>query len=188
MPSPKNPSNPTPRRASSSGASPSGTSPNASSNASQSAPARSTSRGAARSDDSRTLDLSGAPKKAARTTKRAKAAPILDVGAKRRALKKKRGRQSNAVAWLGAAAVTVAIAGTAAGIWTELEGAKARVSQKRATLTDLSAQFESGKRRLSALASASGRERVLVENGFIKPGERLLLFPQSPEKMPDRKK
>lgn len=124
------------------------------------------------------MDLSGKPKKSVKSAPKS-SKPVLDAGAKRRALKKKRGRQSNLVAWLVAAAVTVTIVGTAAGIRAELQGAKSRVAQKRATLADLNAQLESGKRRLSALASASGRERVLVENGFIKPGERLLLFPKT---------
>lgn len=160
MPSPPNPS---PRRHSKAATSPG-------------APARSTSRGDAPFDAARTADLTSGHKKSGKS-KTPK--PPLDAGAKRRALKKKRGRQSNLVAWSVAGAITVAIAGTAAGIWTEYGGAKGRVSQKRAVLGDLSAQLQTGKRRLSALASASGKERVLVENGFIKPGERLLLFPRT---------
>ncbi len=147
------------------------------------APARSnsSSRGDASAFPERTVDLSASHKKSTRKVNKApKAAPpIVDAGVKRRALKKKRRRQSNLVAWSVAAAITVTLAGTAAGIWTEYQGAHERVAQKRATLSDLNAQLEAGKRRLSALASASGRERVLVENGFIKPGERLLLFPKT---------
>lgn len=130
-----------------------------------------TSRPASGARASRAADSSGAPQNSA-----PKAG---DVGAKRRALKKKRSRQGNLVAWTIAGAITVAIAGAGVGIWSEFEGVKGRVAQKRATLADLSAQLESGKRRLRALASASGKERVLVENGFIKSGERLLLFPKS---------
>ena len=163
-------SNPSPRRHSKNAASPG-------------APTRPPSRGAAPQNSAPTVDLSAAPRKSVKAASKS-SKPVLDAGAKRRALKKRRGRQSNLVAWIVAAAVTVTIAGAAAGIRTELKGAKSRVAQKSATLADLGAQLESGKRRLSALASASGRERVLVENGFIKPGERLLLFPktQSPKK------
>ncbi len=128
--------------------------------------ARSTPRAA------RTVDLSGAPK----------TAKPVDPGTKRRALKKKRARQGNLVAWTIAGAITVAIAGTSAGIWSEYQGVRGRVAQKHATLADLTAQFESSKRRLRALSAASGKERVLVENGFIKPGERLLLFPKDAAK------
>jgi outer membrane protein TolC len=78
------------------------------------------------------------------------------------------------------------IGGAAAGVWSELQGAEGRVAQKRATLIDLRAQYEIGKKRLRALASASGKERVLVENGFIKPGERLLLFPKATPKKPGK--
>ncbi|WP_123580325.1 hypothetical protein [Abditibacterium utsteinense] len=169
MPSNSSSSNPAPRRSSKSGGS-------------SGASARPTSRGDAPSHPARTMDLSATHKKSTKSAPKASLQtpkPPLDAGAKRRALKKKRGRQNNLVAWLVAAAITVTIAGTAAGIWTELQSAKGRVAQKRATFADLQAQFESGKRRLSALASASGKERVLVENGFIKPGERLLLFPKT---------
>jgi hypothetical protein len=89
-----------------------------------------------------------------------------------------RARQNNLLAWTVALAVTVVIGGAAAGVWSELQTVRGRVAQKRSTLADLNAQLESSKRRLSALTSASGKERVLVENGFIKPGERLLLFPK----------
>ncbi len=123
-----------------------------------------------RNSKPKTVDLGGAPNAAA--------PKIVDAGSKRRALKKKKARQSNWLAWTAAGAVTVIVAGTAAGIWTELQTTQGRVAQKRATLADLNTQLESGKRRLQALASAGGKERVLVENGFIKPGERLLLFPK----------
>ena len=115
-------------------------------------------------------------------SKAASAPKSTDVGTKRRALKKKRARQTNWAAWTVAGAITVAIVGASAGIWAELQAAQGRVNQKRATLADLSAQLESGRNRLQSLASASGKERVLVENGFIKPGERLLLFPKTLKK------
>jgi hypothetical protein len=123
--------------------------------------------------DERTVDLS-APRRAAGPKKPA----ATDPGAKRRALKKKRGRQRDLVAWLIAGAVSVMIAGTAAGIWSEFKDAQGRVVEKRSTLAALNKELETGKKRLNALASASGKERVLVENGFIRPGERLLLFPK----------
>ena len=128
--------------------------------------------------DERTVDLS-APRRASAAPKK----PIAtDPGAKRRALKKKRGRQRDFAAWLIAGAVSVMIAGAAAGVWSEFQGAQGRVGEKRATLAVLTRELEIGKKRLRALASASGKERVLVENGFIKPGERLLLFPKETAK------
>lgn len=90
------------------------------------------------------------------------------------------------VGWVVAAAATVMIGGMAAGVWSELRSAESRVAQKRATLADLKTQFEIGKKRLSALSSASGKERVLVENGFVKPGQRLLLFPKPTPKAPNQ--
>ena len=108
-----------------------------------------------------------------------RAPKAVDVGTKRRALKKRRARQSNWLAWTVAAAITVVIAGAGVGLWTELGEVRERVTQKRATLADLNAQLEKGRNRLRALSSSSGKERVLVENGFIRPGERLLLFPKT---------
>jgi hypothetical protein len=108
-----------------------------------------------------------------------------DPGLTRRAQKKKRARQNSLLAWTVAAAITIVIGGTAAGILSEYQRVQGRVSLKRATLADLKMELESGRKRLGALASAGGKERVLVENGYIKPGERLLLFPKgAPKKDP----
>ena len=159
-----------------------------SANSARPAPARSTSsRSSAPKPRSisnfeeRTLDLTE-PRRAAPKTPKSAPKPATDPGSKRRALKKKRTQQGNFLAWTVAAAVSVVIAGAAAGVWSEFQSAQGRVAQKRATLADLRAQLEIGKKRLGALASASGKERVLVENGFIKPGERLLLFPKNSSK------
>ncbi|RYG69568.1 hypothetical protein EON80_09575 [bacterium] len=144
-------------------------------------------QGAGRQSD-RTYDLTeprqpagGRPAGARSEGARAKkpgSGPPTDAGVRRRELKKKRGRQSTMLGWTVAAVATVMIGGMAAGVLSELHSAEGRVSQKRATLADLKTQFEIGKKRLGALSSASGKERVLVENGFVKPGERLLLFPK----------
>lgn len=135
-------------------------------------------RASARPDESHTVDLT-APRRASSKPAPKSAPKPADPGAKRRAQKKVRARQNNLLAWTVALAVTVVIGGAAAGVYSELQTVKGRVAQKKSTLADLTAQLESGKRRLSTLSSASGKERVLVENGFIKPGERLLLFPKS---------
>lgn len=144
-------------------------------------PTTSRPRSAPRPEESRTVDLTAprptTPRSTSRSASRPTAKPV-DPGTKRRAQKKVRARQNNLLAWTIALAVTIMIGGTAAGVWSELQTVKGRVAQKRSTLADLSMQLESGKKRLGALASSSGKERVLVENGFIKPGERLLLFPK----------
>jgi hypothetical protein len=112
--------------------------------------------------------------------------PATDAGVRRRELKKKRGRQSALVAWLLAVGASVMIGLAAAKVSVELDKAEGRVAQKRATLADLKTQFEIGKKRLKALNSASGKERVLVENGFVKPGQRLLLYPKPTPKEPTK--
>lgn len=133
------------------------------------------------SNSSPRRDSSGNSPRVARAAKTGTASK-LDVGSKRRALKKKRARQGNWAAWTAAAAITLILAGAGAGIWAELHTTRERVAQKQAILSDLKVQLERGQHRLRALSSASGKERVLVENGFIRPGERLLLFPQTAKK------
>lgn len=54
-----------------------------------------------------------------------------------------------------------------------------RIARKQETLNDLKKQEENGRRRLAQLSSPRGREQVLVNNGYIKPGDRLLLFPRT---------
>ncbi len=66
----------------------------------------------------------------------------------------------------------------AAGVRSELKSAKARVASKQTTLQALQKQLDQGRKRLSAFNGGSGRERALAENGFIRPGERILLFPR----------
>lgn len=123
-------------------------------------------------DDGRTPDL-GAPRSA-----RAQRAPKVDAGAKRRALKKAQSRRRNLLAAGVVVVVSCLTLGATEKIWAEYRGAKTRIAAKQAELSDLQEQLERGQKRLSALASAAGKERVLVENAFIKPGERLLLFPK----------
>jgi hypothetical protein len=70
-------------------------------------------------------------------------------------------------------------AGAAAGVISECRWVNGQIAHKAATLSDLKAQDDTGRRRLGALTSPGGRERMLVERGYIKPGSRLLLFPRT---------
>ena len=55
---------------------------------------------------------------------------------------------------------------------------ESEASIARAQLNGLQEQLEVGQRRLKVLRSAKGREQILAEHGFIRPGDRLLLFPK----------
>ncbi len=127
------------------------------------------------------------------------AAPPLSAnerGIQRRARKKKQTRRKNWLVWLGFVAATAVIAGTAfgvssrylqvKGIMSEYKGVKARVATKQETLRALRAQLDAGSKRLATLGGGSGRERALAENGFIRPGERILLFPRDPKTSGER--
>ncbi|RYX85453.1 hypothetical protein EON83_05665 [bacterium] len=131
---------------------------------------------------SRSAPAAAAPRSGAKSSKAKPKAPAPPLsanerGVQRRAKKKAERRRKNWLVWLGFAAATAVIVGTAAGVRSELKHANARVASKQSTLKALQNQLAQGKRRLSAFKGGSGRERALAENGFIKPGERILLFP-----------
>lgn len=51
-----------------------------------------------------------------------------------------------------------------------------RVAQREAELTVLEGQLKAGERRLAALQSPQGRQELLIDNGYLKPGDRYLEF------------
>ena len=83
--------------------------------------------------------------------------------------------------WLGAGAISVVLLGATLGVWSEYRATKARVAARREVLVDLEKQAQNGRQRLKALSNKGGREQLLLENGYIRPGERLLLFPRTAE-------
>jgi hypothetical protein len=52
-----------------------------------------------------------------------------------------------------------------------------RVAQRQAELDALKMQLKTGERRLVALQSPQGRQELLIDNGYLKPGDRYLEFP-----------
>ena len=67
-----------------------------------------------------------------------------------------------------------------AGVYGGKEGyrdSKDRLNSKQAALRDLKSQLEKARRRFTSMSSDGGKHRTLVENGFLRDGERLLLFP-----------
>ncbi len=129
------------------------------------------------------------PKPAPKAKNPSPALSANERGVARRARKKAKRRRVNTLAWTGFLAATVVIAGTAfgvssrfghlKGIWGEYKAVHARVRTKQVTLQALRAQLDAGRKRLAAFGGGSGRERALAENGFVRPGERILLFPPS---------
>ena len=139
-----------------------------------------------RPKSTRTADLSATSAKPTRK----RSSQMQDVGVARRARKKAERRRKNLLVLLVFACVTAILSGTAfgtwqgrGGVWGEYQDAKAKVATKEATLRDLRAQLQRGRKRLADFAHNGGRERALVDNGFIREGDRLLLFPKD-EKSP----
>lgn len=134
----------------------------------------------------RASSASTAPRGQARAVQsKAKSKPRLDpndAGVKRRAAKRKVRRRNNLVAWSLLVVATVIVAGAATGIWQEYQSVQQKVGAKEATLSDLRAQLERKQRRVQALAKREGKERALVEGGYLGEGERFLLFPKSKDK------
>ncbi len=113
------------------------------------------------------------------------AAPRLnpnDAGVKRRALQRTRRRRNNTLAWVFFIGATVIVSGAATGIWGEYERVREKIDVKEATLSDLHAQLDRKQRRVSALDKPEGKERALVEGGYLGKDERFLLFPKDKSK------
>ncbi|HVF10196.1 MAG TPA: hypothetical protein VNA16_05305 [Abditibacteriaceae bacterium] len=58
---------------------------------------------------------------------------------------------------------------------------KARADSKATLLAVLREQQRIGERRLAVLESGGGHEELLLDHGYIRPGDRILLFPATPE-------
>ncbi len=58
---------------------------------------------------------------------------------------------------------------------------RSQVDTRQTQLASLQAQKLNGQRRLAALRSPKGTEEVLHSHGYIRPGDRILLFPFGPE-------
>jgi hypothetical protein len=58
---------------------------------------------------------------------------------------------------------------------------KSQVGNKQLQLAALDKQQTIGKARLAELTADKGREELLLEHGYIPPGERILLFPPDPQ-------
>ena len=56
----------------------------------------------------------------------------------------------------------------------------AQVQAKTAALESLQEQQKTAKAHLALLESDKGRAQLLVERGYVRPGERILLFPETP--------
>ena len=64
------------------------------------------------------------------------------------------------------------------GDWRHWQG---EVSAREAQMAALDTQLAIGRHRLTTLQAPKGREQLLVEHGFLRPGDRILLFPPTPE-------
>lgn len=114
------------------------------------------------------------------------AAPRLnpnDAGVKRRALQRAKRRRNNVLAWGFLLIATVIVGGAATGIWDEYQRVHEKIKIKEDTLSDLRAQLERKQRRVMALDKPEGKERALVEGGYLGLGERFLLFPKDKKKV-----
>ena len=101
-----------------------------------------------------------------------------DAGVKRRAANRIRRRRNNTLAWCFLLIATIIVGGAATGIWGEYKRVHEKIRVKQATLSDLNAQLERKQRRVTALDKPEGKERALVEGGYLGKGERFLLYPK----------
>lgn len=65
-------------------------------------------------------------------------------------------------------------------VYADYRWIETQVRLKEEHLAALKSQQAAGRRRLVVLTSTKGREELLLEHGYIKPGDRILLFPVTP--------
>lgn len=92
-------------------------------------------------------------------------------------------RQRRAIGWknmvlLGAtAAVSLVLWVYTAEAYVAYDGFNEQVRGKRQQLAALDGQQTAAQTRVDLLSSDKGRAQLLVERGYLRPGERILLFP-----------
>ncbi len=65
--------------------------------------------------------------------------------------------------------------------YTQYREYQEQADSKASQLSALEAQHDTMKRRLAFLQLPKGREQTLLEHGYIRPGDRILLFPSEPK-------
>lgn len=79
------------------------------------------------------------------------------------------------------AVVSLALMLTIFSVHAEYSKWQMRVTQRQAELDALETQLKTGKQRLAALQSPQGRKQLLIDNGYLRAGDRYLEFPETPE-------
>jgi hypothetical protein len=107
---------------------------------------------------------------------------VATVGLRARGRKaRKRIKATTWVFGIGATAFWLCLTAMIFSVMQDLNSWQTQVNNKQVQLTALEDQLETGRKRLSVLQSPKGREQLLMEHGYIKPGDRILLFPATPE-------
>ena len=100
--------------------------------------------------------------------------------------RKRRARARQKRIWVWAQTLTFALAslllmGAMFSVHAEYRKWQTRVHQREDELAALNTQLTVGQKRLAALQSPQGREQLLIEHGYLRPGDRILEFPAAPE-------
>lgn len=101
-------------------------------------------------------------------------------------IRKKRARLRRRRMWvwtqtLGFALASLLLMGALFSVHAEYSKWHTRVSKREEELAALKTQLGVGQKRLAALQSPQGRKQLLIENGFLRPGDRILEFPSDPD-------
>lgn len=97
--------------------------------------------------------------------------------------RKRRRARSRVVRLLGAGVVGSVLLGLTALLkisHADYSAVRDQVASQEAQLRTLQAQQRSNHHRLSALQHEKGRAQSLIEHGYVRPGDRILLFPATP--------
>lgn len=102
--------------------------------------------------------------------------PLLVVKSRKRRARARQ-RKLAVMALMGLCVVaSVLLMATIFSVRAEYKRWNVRVAKREDELSSLKKQLETGDRRLAALQSPQGREELLIENGYLKAGDRYLDF------------
>ena len=116
----------------------------------------------------------------------ARAADVEAEHALRAANRARRRRRNKARA--GGVLKALLVSAFSLGLWVaiaiglaDFRWAQSELGQKRVQLAALQAQLETGQARLNALQVDKGQAQSLIEHGYVRSGDRILLFPPEPD-------
>ena len=115
--------------------------------------------------------------------RRARSAPVTGARKRVRRATRKSGKMGRAhlILFTVSGMLCLVLLAMISIVHADYQHIKARADSKAELLAVLREQQRTAKRRLAALESGKGHEQLLLDHGYIRPGDRILLFPATVE-------